>query len=127
MVAQIMYNESSNKVLDVTKPQKKQELVVLQSRMNTTQCEIIRGQRNHVNQQLKRKQETMEIIGKIDTYKNPINLYNRFNEHLDSTKFDVHNNQVTLKNGSTPNDLLRIFHDLDQNKHDVAENVRNAI
>ena len=122
-----MHNESNHKVLDVTKPQKKQELVVLQNRTNASQCEIIRGQRNHVNQQLKRKHETMEIVGKIDTYKNPINLYNRFSEHLDSTKFDVHNNQVTLKNGSTPNDLLRVFHDLDQNKHDVAENVRNAI
>ena len=122
-----MYNESADKVLDVTKPQKKQELVVLQSRTNMAQCEIIRGQRNHVNQQLKRKQATMEIIGKIDSYKNPINLYNRFSEHLDSTKFDVHNNQVTLKNGSTPDDLLRVFHDLDQNKHDVVESVRNAI
>ena len=69
----------------------------------------------------------MEIVGKIDTYKNPINLYNRFSEHLDSTKFDVQNNQVTLKNGSTMIYLLRICHDLDQNKQDIAENVCNAI
>ena len=127
VVSRILYKESDHKVLDVKQAQKKQELVVLQNRVDTTQCEIIRGQRNHVNQQLKRKHETMEIIGKIDTYKNPINLYNRFNEHVDSTKFDVRNNHVTLKNGSTADDLLRVLHDLDDDKHDVAENVRNAI
>ena len=58
-LAQIMHNESNHKVLDVTKPQKKQELIVLQNRLNASQCEIIGGQRNHVNQQLKRKHETM--------------------------------------------------------------------
>ena len=127
VVARILYNESDHKVLHVKTPRKKQELVVLQSRTNTNQCEIIRGQRNHVNQQLKRKHDAMEIVGKIDTYKNPINLYNRFSEHVDNSKFDVRNNQVILKNGSTANDLLHTLNTLDDDKYDVAESVRSVI
>ena len=126
-LARILYNESDNKVLDVKRTQKKQELVVLQDRTDATRCEIIRGQRNHIVTQLKRKHETMEIVGKIDTYKNPINLYNRFNEHKDSTKFEIRNNQVTLKNGTVASDLLNVLQDLDNNKHDVAETVRTTI
>ena len=45
------------------------------------QCEVLRGQCNHVQSQLKRKQDNMEVIGKVETYKNPINLYNRFSEN----------------------------------------------
>ena len=69
----------------------------------------------------------MEIVGKIDTYKNPINLYNRFSEHADTSKFNVRSNQVTLKNGSTANDLLHMLNALDDDKYDVAQSVRNAI
>lgn len=71
----------------------------------------------------------MEVIGKVETYKNPINLYNRFSENTKKQKderFTVINNKVTLKNGTTPNELLNMFHHLDDQKHSVAEQVKNT-
>ena len=126
-LSQILYNESNNKVLDVINSQKKQELVVLQNRDDPEKCEVLRGQHVHVQTQLKRKQDQMEVIGKVNTYKNPINLYNRFSEQTKKQKdsrFDVLHNKVTLKNGTTPTELLHMFNTLDDQKHSVAEQVQ---
>jgi len=126
MMSQILYNETNHKVVDVHTERKKQELVVLQNRNDPEQCEVLRGQRNHVNQQLKRKNNTMQVVGKIETYKNPINLYNRFVESGD-TRFDVNYNKIVLKNGSTCDDLMTTFNTLNEDKHETAKKVRNAL
>ena len=81
LLSKILYKESDDKVLDVTSSHKKQELVVLRNKTDPDKCEVLRGQCNHVQSQLKRKQDNMEVIGKVETYKNPINLYNRFSEN----------------------------------------------
>ena len=129
LLSKILYKESDDKVLDVTSSHKKQELVVLRNKTDPDKCEVLRGQRNHVQSQLKRKQKNMEVVGKVETYKNPINLYNRFSENTKKQKderFTVINNKVTLKNGTTPNELLNMFHHLDDQKHSVAEQVKNT-
>ena len=126
MMSQILYNETNHKVVDVHTERKKQELVVLQNRNDPEQCEVLRGQRYHVNQQLKRKNDTMQVVGKIETYKNPINLYNRFVESGD-TRFDVNYNKIVLKNGSTCDDLMTTFNTLNEDKHKNAKKVRNAL
>jgi len=84
---------------------------------------------NHLNQ-VKRKRNDMEVVGKIDSYKNPINLLNRFNESIKKQgdeRFSKTNNKIVLKNGSTVNDLMHVFHDLDEDKHTVANDVRKCI
>ena len=130
MLAKIMYKESDHKVMDVKSTQKKQELVLLQSKENPKICEVLRGQKIHVNTQLKRKQDQMELVGKIDTYKNPINLYNRFSEITKKQKderFQVQNNKVTLKNGTSPKELFDLFYTLEIEKHEIAHEVQNAL
>ena len=130
MLAKIMYTESNHKVIDVRSAQKKQELVLLQSKENPKVCEVLRGQKMHVDTQLKRKQDRMDIVGKIDTYKNPINLYNRFSEITKKQKderFQVQNNKVTLKNGTSPKELFELFHNLDNEKHEIAHEVQNTL
>ena len=125
-LAQILYKESDNKVLGVQKSHKKQELVVLCNKTDRDRCEVLRGQRYHVQSTLKRKQNEMDVVGKLNTYNNPINLYNRFSERKDE-RFKIKSNKVVLKHGSTPNDLLNTFHDLNDDKYTVAEEVKNAL
>ena len=130
MLAKLMYKESDDKVMDVKSAQKKQELVLLQSKEDPNMCEVLRGQKTHVNYQLKRKQDQMEFVGKIDTYKNPINLYNRFSEITKKQKderFQVQNNKVTLKNGASPKELFDLFYNLDIEKHEIAEEVKKVL
>ena len=130
MLAKILYKESDDKVLDVKTKRKKQELVVLRKIKEPNQIEVLRGQQNHVNQQLKRKHNDMEVVGKIDTYKNPINLFNRFGESIKrgrDERFKRSNNKIVLKNGSTVEDLMTVFHSLDEEKHVTATSVQRCI
>ena len=129
MLSKILHKETDNKVVDVTDKTKKQELMILQNKTEPTQIEVLRGQVNHLNQ-VKRKRNDMEVVGKIDSYKNPINLLNRFNESIKKQgdeRFSKTNNKIVLKNGSTVNDLMHVFHDLDEDKHTVANDVRKCI
>ena len=130
MLSNILMKETDNKVIDVEKKEKKQELVVLRDKNEPTRIEVLRGQTNHVNYQLKRKINDMEVVGKIDTYKNPINLLNRFNECI-KKEGDEHfaktNNKIVLRNGSTAEDLMHVFRRLDEEKHDVAQNVKMCL
>ena len=130
MLSNLLLKETDNKVIDVEEKQKKQELVVLRNKNEPTQIEVLRGQLNHVNQQLKRKRNEMEVVGKIDTYKNPINLLNRFNESIKKggdERFYKSNNKIFLKNGSTAEDLMHVFHALDEDKHVVAHKVKQCL
>ena len=72
----------------------------------------------------------MHVVGTVESYKNPINLYNRFSEQTKRQKderFQVTHNRVVLKNGMTPSELLECFNTLNEQKHDVAEQVQNAL
>ena len=129
-LSMILYNESNSKVLDVKNTQKKQELVILRNKQDPNKCEVLRGQLTHVKSQLKRKKEHMEVIGKVEHYKNPINLYNRFSESTKKQKdsrFEVLHNKVILKNGASSNELLDLFYSLDNQKHTVAKQVQSAL
>ena len=129
MLSKILHKETDNKVVDVTDKTKKQELMILQNKTEPTRIEVLRGQVNHLNQ-VKRKRNDMEVVGKIDCYKNPINLLNRFNESIKKQgdeRFSKTNNKIVLKNGSTVNDLMHVFQDLDEDKHTVANDVRKCI
>ena len=56
--------------------------------------------------------------------------YNRCSESTKiykDARFEVMHNKVILKNDATPNELLDIFHSLDNQKHPVAEQVQNAL
>ena len=77
-LAQILYKESNNKVMDVKSTQKKQKLVVMQKKDDPESCVVLRGQKSHLNTMLKRTHDEMNVIGTVETYKNPINLYNLF-------------------------------------------------
>ena len=115
MMAQILYKESENKVIDVRRNLKNKNWLFFIKKQN--QIEILRGQANHVNQTLKRKQNEMELVGKIDSYKNPINLFNRFGESIktgNDERFKKSNNKI----------VLRV---LDGDKHTTAINVKNCI
>ena len=71
----------------------------------------------------------MEVVGKIATYKNPINLLNRFNESIrkeGDDRFYKTNNKIVLRNGSTAEDLMTTFHNLESDKHETAKKV-NAL
>ena len=130
MLSNILMKETDNKVLDVNETKKKQELVVLRNKNEPTRIEVLRGQTYHVNQQLKRKINDMEVVGKIDSYKNPINLFNRFNESIKKERddrFEKSNNKIVLKNGSTAEDLMHVLHNLDEDKHSVANNVKQCL
>ena len=129
-LTQILYNETNNKVLDVENENKKQELVVLQNKRNMDHCVVLRGQKAHVNVQLKRTCDEMYIIGSVETYKNPINLYNLFSEQVKKQKderFKVTHNKVILQNGATPEELLDCFISLEEQKHTVANRVKGAL
>ena len=80
--------------MDVKDKLKKQELVILQHKTEPTRLEVLRGQLNHVNQ-VKRTRNDMEVVGKIDSYKNPINLFNRFNESIKKKTMTVFKNEIT--------------------------------
>ena len=67
MLSNILMKETDNKVIDVEKKEKKQELVVLRDKNAPTQIEVLRGQMNHVNYQLKWKINDMKVIGNINT------------------------------------------------------------
>ena len=72
----------------------------------------------------------MHVVGTVESYRNPINLYNRFSEQTKRQKdsrFDVTHNKVILKNGTTPIELLHCFNSLNKQKHDVAEKVQHAL
>ena len=72
----------------------------------------------------------MEVVGKIETYKNPINLYNRFSEITKKQKderFRVQNNKVTLNNGTSPRELFELFHHLDMEKHETAQEIQSVL
>ena len=130
MLAQILYRETDNKVIDVKETKKKQELVILQNKKNPSQYEVLRGQAKHVEKQVKRKHNDMTVVGKNDSYKNPINLFNRFGETIKSTcddRFKKSSNKIVLKDGQTSDDLMNIFRILDDDKHCVAENVKQCL
>lgn len=130
MLSNLLLKETDNKVIDVEEKLKKQELVVLRNKNEPTQIEVLRGQLNHVNQQLKRKRNEMELVGKIDTYKNPINLLNRFNESIKKgrdERFYKSNNKIYLKNGSTAEDLMNVFRALDEDKHVIAHQAKQCL
>ena len=130
MLSNILMKETDNKVIDVEDKQKKQELVVLRNKNEPTRIEVLRGQQNHVNQQLKRKINDMEVVGKIDSYKNPINLLNRFNESIKKEgddRFYKTNNKIVLRNGSTAEDLMQCFRSLDDEKHTIANTVKQCL
>lgn len=129
-VSQILLNESNNKVLDVTSKQKKQELVIMQKKDDPEKCVVLRGQKSHISSQMKRSQDQMHVVGTVESYKNPINLYNLFSEKTKKCKdsrFDITHNKVTLKNGTTPAELLDVFNTLNDQKHSVAECVKEAL
>ena len=129
-LSSLLYKETDNKVVDVCTKQKKQELAVLRNKNDPTKVEVLRGQSAHVNHQLKRKQNDMELVGKIDTYKNPVNLYNRFGETIkkqNDERFEKTNNKVLLKNGSTAEDLMTTFRRLEDDKHDTAKKVSDTL
>ena len=129
MLSNILLKETDDKVVDVKDKLKKQELVILQHKTEPTRLEVLRGQLNHVNQ-VKRKRNDMEVVGKIDSYKNPINLFNRFNESIkkeNDDRFQKSNNKIVLKNGSTVQDFMHVLHNLDEDKHSVANNVKNCL
>ena len=130
VLSQILYKETDNKVVDVLSSQKQQELVVLQNKDDPETCVILRGQQAHINSRVKRSQDQMHVVGTVESYKNPINLYNRFSEQAKRQKderFQVTHNKVVLKNGTTPTELLECFNTLNEQKHDVAEQVQNAL
>ena len=130
MLSNILMKEMDNKVIGVEEKQKKQELVVLRNKNEPTRIEVLRGQQNHVNQQLKRKINDMEVVGKIDSYKNPINLLNRFNESIKKEgddRFYKTNNKIVLRNGSTAEDLMQCFRSLDDEKHTIANTVKQCL
>ena len=129
-LSHILYNETNNKVVDVTNNQKQQELVVLQKKDDPETCVILRGQKAHVKNRMKRSQDELHIVGTVESYKNPINLYNRFSEQTKKQKdgrFEVTHNKVTLKNGTTPTELLDCFNSLNEQKHEVADKVKRAL
>ena len=75
-------------------------------------------------------EDQMQIIGTVESYKNPINLYNRFSEQTKKQKdsrFEVTHNKVTLKNGTTPTELLDWFNSLNEQKHEVTNKVKRAL
>ena len=130
MLARILHKETDNKVVDVQEKQKQQGLVVLRNKTEPTKIEVLRGQKAHVNQQLKRKGNDMEVVGKIDSYKNPINLLNRFNETIkkdSDERFSKSSNKIVLKNGSTAEDLMHVFKHLEEDKHNVANEVKKCL
>ena len=130
MLSRIMHKESDDKVLPVKQRSKTQELVVLQKKSDPSYCEVLRGQLNHINSQMKRKRDDMEIVGKISTYKNPINLYNRFGDYLKENReerFKKTNNKIILNNGSTASDLMQTIRSLEEEKHTVAETVKEHL
>ena len=129
-LSQILYHETNNKVVDVHNIKKQQELVVLQKKDDPETCVILRGQKAHVKNRMKRSQDEMHIVGTVESYKNPINLYNRFSEQTKKQKdgrFEVIHNKVTLKNGTTPTELLDCFNSLNEQKHEVADKVKRAL
>jgi hypothetical protein len=63
MMSELLMKETDNKVIDVEARKKRQEFVVLRSKNEPTQIEVLRGQTTHVNQQLKRKKLNMEVVG----------------------------------------------------------------
>ena len=72
----------------------------------------------------------MEVVGKINTYKNPINLFNRFGESIKidrDERFKKSSNKVILRNGSTVQDLMTVLQVLDDDKHTTANNVKNCL
>ena len=72
----------------------------------------------------------MEVVGKINGYKNPINLLKRFNESIKKEgddRFLKSNNKIVLMNGSTAEDLMHVFRTLDEDKHTVANNVKECL
>ena len=80
--------------------------------------------------QMKRSQDQMHVVGTVESYRNPINLYNLFSEQtkkLKDARFDVTHNKVTLKNGTTPTELLDVFNSLNDQKYSVAESVKKAL
>ena len=126
----ILYVETNNKVVDVQSTRKQQELVVMQDKVDPESCVILRGQKMHVQAQMKRCQDQMNVIGTVESYRNPINLYNRFSEQTKRQKderFEVTHNKVTLKNGTTPIELLECFNTLNEQKFSVANEVKKAL
>ena len=72
----------------------------------------------------------MKVVGKIDSYKNPINLLNRFGETIKSTRddrFQKSSNKILLKDGHTFDILMDVFRTLDDDKHSIAEEVKQCL
>ena len=104
--------------------------MVLQRKDDPNNCVVLRGQKAHVNMQLKRTQDQMHVVGTVESYKNPVTLYNLFSEQTKKQKDDrfyVTNNKVTLKNGTTPTELLEAIQTLEEKKHSIAEKVKSAL
>ena len=83
-----------------------------------------------MEKQLKRKTNDMTVVGKIDSYKNPINLLNRFGKAIKNTgddRFKKTSNKIVLKDGHTSDDLMNVFRILDDDKHSVAKEVKKCL
>ena len=63
VLSKLLYKESDDKVLDEKSTQKKQELVVLQRKDDPNNCVVLQEQKAHLNQQLKRTQDQMHVVG----------------------------------------------------------------
>jgi Protein of unknown function (DUF3627) len=127
-LVRILYNESAKKVLPPTNEKKKQQLAVFQERNDPTSFAIIRGQNEHIERMKKRMNDQMEEVATIDSYMNPINLYNRFTEHVKGDKrFKVSHNKVIVQDDTSAQDLLDIIDELDDQKYDVARAVQQAL
>ena len=126
-MSQLFYNDTEHKVLDVKTKHKKQELVILRDKRNPFQHEVVRGQAVHVKNQLKRKQDQMEVVGSISSYKNPVSLYNRFGEWTKKNgqnQFKKTGNKIVVKEGYSSDDLMNTFQTLDEKKHEMALKVK---
>ena len=72
----------------------------------------------------------MTVVGKIDSYKNPINLFNTFGETIKNVCDDrVKNfsNKIILKDGHTTDDFMDVYRTLDDDKHSVVKNVNKCM
>lgn len=131
MLAQIINKETDNKVVDLNSKRKKQNLVVLQNRRYPNLYEILRGQQSHTITKTKRKHQEMNVVDTIETYMNPINLYNRFSERVKKERderFEVKHNRVIVRDTSTTTqDLLDILHELDDEKKTIARKVYSVL
>ena len=56
-----------------------------------------------------------------------MHLFSEQTKKQKDNRFDVMNNKVTLKNGSTPTELLEALQTLEEKKHSVTKKVKSAL